>query len=131
MPWAEAAALPLALLTPEMHFRALVDRAFAEAGARPRAALETDSMLALLTAVQQAPLAAVLPGALVDIAQAQPGLQARALVAPVLHTPIAFLTAATARPTLALQAALALAQQADWLALAAAHSGALGRTAID
>ena len=124
--WAEAAALPLALLTPEMHFRALVDGAFADAGARPQAAMETNSVLALLMAVQRSPLAAVLPGALVSVARAQPGLQARPLVAPALRTPIAWLTAATGRPTLALQAALALAQQPDWQALVAVHSGALG-----
>ena len=127
--WAEAATLSLALLTPEMHFRALIDAAFADAGVRPRAAIETNSVLALLMAVQQPPLAAVLPGALVGVARCQPGLQARPLVAPVLRTPIAFLTAPTGRPTLALQAALALARQADWQALVAAHSGALSAAA--
>lgn len=129
MSWAEAATLPLALLTPEMHFRSLVDDAFASAGARPQAAMETNSVLALLMAVQRSPLAAVLPGALVSMARAQPGLQARPLVAPALRTPIAWLTAATGRPTLALQAALALARQPDWQALVAAHSGALGAVA--
>jgi DNA-binding transcriptional LysR family regulator len=126
MSWAEAAALPLALLTPEMHFRSLVDAAFADAGVQPQAAMETNSVLALLMAVQGSPLAAVLPGALVSVARSQSGLQARPLVAPALRTPIAWLTAATGRPTLALQAALALARQPDWQALVAAHSGTLG-----
>lgn len=128
MSWAEAAALPLALLTPEMHFRSLVDAAFADAGVQPQAAMETNSVLALLMAVQGSPLAAVLPGALVSVARSQSGLQARPLVAPALRTPIAWLTAATGRPTLALQAALALARRPDWQALVAAHSGALGST---
>ena len=129
MAWAEAAALPLVLLTPDMHHRTIVDKAFRAAGCSASPAIETNSVLALLMAVQEPSLAAVLPGALVSMAQAQPGLQARGLVGPEVHTPIAFLTHAAGRPTLALQAALALMQQADWLALVAAHSGVLGLVA--
>ena len=44
----------------------------------------------------------------------------------MLRTPMAFLSHADAPHTLALQAALSLAQQADWQALVALHSGALG-----
>ena len=124
--WLEAAALPLVMLTPEMHNRQLLDQAFLAAGCRPDPALETNSVLALLVALQAPTLAGVLPGALVALALAQPGLCARPLQAPEVLTPIAFLTAANGRPTLALQAALALAQQADWQAEVAAHSGALG-----
>jgi len=109
-----------------MHFRALIDEAFASAGVRPVPALETNAVLALLVAVQQGTLAAVLPGALVAVARALPGLVARPLVSPVLGTPIAWLSSGSSRPTLALQAALALAQQADWQAEVALHSGALG-----
>jgi DNA-binding transcriptional LysR family regulator len=128
MPWREAAALRLALLTPEMHFRALADEAFASAGVAPRPALETNSVLALLMAVQpgaDAGLAAVLPGALVSVARSRTGLVARPLASPVLRTPIGFLTSAGGRPTLALQAAQAVAQRDDWRDLVTAHSGAL------
>lgn len=124
--WLDAGALPLVMLTPEMHNRQLLDQAFQAAGCRPDPALETNSVLALLVALQAPALAAVLPGALVDLALAQPGLCARPLQAPEMLTPIAFLTAAAGRPTVALQAALALAQQAGWMAEVAAHSGALG-----
>ena len=127
--WREAAALRLALLTPDMHFRALVDEAFASAGVAPRPALETNSVLALLMAVQpgtDGAVAAVLPGALVSVASSRCGLLARPLGTPLLRTPVGFLTTAAGRPTLALQAALAVAQQPDWRALVAAHSGALG-----
>lgn len=130
--WAEAATQRLALLTPDMHFRALVDEAFASAGALPRPALETNSVLALLMAVQpgsDAALAAVLPGALVSVARSHPGLLARPLRAPVLHTPVGFLTTSAGRPTVALQAALSVAQRADWRAIVEAHSGALGLAA--
>jgi DNA-binding transcriptional LysR family regulator len=109
-----------------MHFRALIDEAFASAGVQPRPALETNAVLALLVAVQQGTLAAVLPGALVAVARGLPGLVARPLVSPVLHTPVGFLTNAAGRPTLALQTALAVAARDDWHGLVAAHSGALG-----
>ena len=123
--WADAAALPLVLLTPDMHNRQLVDSAFAAAGRQPQPAIETDSVLALLVALQQPGLAAVLPGALVDIALHTPGLLARPLHSPALVTPMAFLSHGAAAPTLALQAALALLQSPDWQAAVRAHSGAL------
>ena len=128
MPWRAAAGLRLALLTPEMHFRALADEAFASAGSAPQPALETNSVLALLMAVQAGAsdgLAAVLPGALVSVARGRSGLVARPLVSPALRTPVGFLTTSAGRPTLALQAALAVAERDDWRALVAAHSGAL------
>ena len=128
MPWRAAAGLRLALLTPEMHFRALADEAFASAGSAPQPALETNSVLALLMAVQAGAsdgLAAVLPGALVSVARGRSGLVARPLVSPALRTPVGFLTTGAGRPTLALQAALAVAERDDWRALVAAHSGAL------
>ncbi len=137
--WADAARRPLLLLSPDMHHRTLVDQAFAAAGCRPEPVLETNSVLALLVAVRNGPAAAVLPGALVGHLRGDlrgtPGLTARPLRAPLLRTPISFMTARDSPPTLALQAALALARQPDWLALAAAHSGALqtpaGHTAPD
>lgn len=125
--WAQAAALPLALLTPDMHNRTLLDEVFRGVGLAVTPALETNSVLALLVAVQGGSLAAVLPGALVGTLAGQgASLVARPLDAPALRTPIGFMHAAAARPSRALQAALALAQHADWLAHAAAHSGPLG-----
>lgn len=125
--WTEAAALPLAMLSPEMHNRAILDRAFAELGVAVRPALETNSVMALRVAVQAGDLATVLPGAVVATVAGQPGLVAQPLVAPVLRTPIGFMSApeAGARRSLALRAALRLAEDAGWLADAAAHSGPL------
>jgi DNA-binding transcriptional LysR family regulator len=125
MRWAEAAALPLALLSPEMHNRMILDQVFSSLALEVRPALETNSELALLVAVQSGTLAAVLPGALVGTVLAQHALLARPLVEPDLRTPIGFMSAAGARPSRALEAALALAEDADWLAHAAAHSGPL------
>jgi DNA-binding transcriptional LysR family regulator len=127
--WREAATLPLTLLTPDMHNRTIVDQAFREAGAQVEATLETNSVLALVTALAAGPVAAVLPGALVRSVQTVAGLQARPLVDPVVSTPIGFLTAKSERTTPALRAALATAQDRVWLEEAAAHSGSFERAA--
>jgi DNA-binding transcriptional LysR family regulator len=72
--WAEAARLPLCLLTPEMQNRRIVDAAFATAGARPAPLLETDSMAAMVAHVREAGLAAVAPERLVERLGLEPGL---------------------------------------------------------
>jgi len=113
--WADAAALPLAMLTPEMHNRAIVEEAMRSAGAQPRPALETNSVLALVSALGDGTLAAVLPGALLDVAIGLTRLRVHPLVEPAVRTPIGFMTAASARTTPALRAALELAQEAQWL----------------
>lgn len=123
--WAEAATLRLALLSPDMHNRVLLDAVFTQLGLQVQPALETNSVLALLLAVQAGTLAAVLPGALVATLEGQAALLARPLQQPLLRTPIGFMGAAAARPSLALQAALSLAADTAWLADVAAHSGPL------
>ncbi len=125
MRWADAAALPLALLTPEMHNRGILEQVFRGLGLALRPALETNSVLSLLVAVQSGTFAAVLPGALVGTVAGAAGLQARRLVEPELRTPIGFIGAVAARPSRALEAALTLAAEPEWLAHAAAHSGPL------
>lgn len=114
MPWAEAAALPLVLLTPDMHHRAIVERAVAEAGATLAPVLETNSFHAFGSALAEGGLAAVMPGAVLGTLTGMPGLVAQPLVAPAVHTPIGLMTAATLRASRALQAALALAQDEAW-----------------
>ncbi|WP_017757593.1 LysR family transcriptional regulator substrate-binding protein, partial [Pseudacidovorax intermedius] len=124
--WAEAAALPLCLLTPEMHNRAIVDAAFAEAGATGVApAVETNSVLTLVLAVQAGDVCAVLPGAMVDTVRGQPGLLAQPLVMPTVRTPLGFMAPAAVRPSRALEAALGLLQSQEWLSELRAHGGAL------
>jgi len=115
MTWLESAALPLVMLTPDMHNRAIVQEVMRGAGAAPHPALETNSVLALVAALGDGSLAAVLPGALLDVACGLTPLRVHPLIEPVVRTPIGFMTAATARTTPALRAALALAQDAAWL----------------
>ena len=123
--WAEAARLPLCLLTPEMHNRSLVNAAFERAGAEVRPVMETDSVWTLALSVAAGDVASVLPGALVGAVRSQGELEALPLVEPEMRTALALATWRQARPSRALQAALALAAEPDWLAHAAAHSGAL------
>ena len=123
--WREASALPLTLLTPDMHNRTIVDQAFREAGAEVNATLETNSVLALLTALAAGDVAAVLPGALVRSVLNVADLLARPLVEPIVSTPIGFMSSKSERATPALRAALTIAQDPVWLEEAAAHSGSL------
>ena len=125
MRWDQAARLPLCLLTPDMHNRSLVDGAFAQAGVQVQPVMQTNSVLTLALSVVAGTVCSVLPGALVDAVRGYGGLQARPLVGPDLCTPIGFMTHATAQPSRVLEAALALAQDAQWQSHVAAHSGLL------
>ena len=124
--WAEAAALPLCLLTPEMHNRHIVDGAFRAAGCEVQPVIETNSIVALVLAVQEGEVCAVLPGALVALVRHDDGLEATPLSDPDVHTPIGFMFAAGTRASRALAAALALARDPGWLSHAAANSGLIG-----
>lgn len=60
--WREAASLPLCLLTRDMQNRRIVDRLFAEGGAaKPKVAIETDSISALLAHVGSGQWSSVMP----------------------------------------------------------------------
>ena len=63
--WAKAALHPLCLLTREMHNRTMVERAFKEAGAVSKPAMETNSVLALALSVADGDVCTIMPGALV------------------------------------------------------------------
>ena len=59
--WAEAAQLPLALLTPDMRFRQFIDKAFAASGAFAAPQVETDSVASLYAHVATGAWASVVP----------------------------------------------------------------------
>ena len=125
MQWTEAARLPLCLLTPDMHNRTIVDAAFTTAGVRVTPAMETNSITTMVLSVLEGSVSSVLPGALVATVRNYPELEALPLLGPEVKTSIGFLSHAQVRPSRALEAALALAQDAAWLRHAAAHSGLL------
>ena len=122
MRWVDAAKLPLCLLTPDMHNRTIVDAAFAHTGASVQPAMETNSITTALFAVVAGTVCSVLPVALIDTLRHQPGVQAHPLIEPNTKIPVAFLTHASARPSRALAAALAFAQDEYWLPHLAEHS---------
>ncbi|MCM5681924.1 LysR substrate-binding domain-containing protein [Schlegelella sp. S2-27] len=112
--WAQAADLPLCLLGAEMHNRTIVDGAFAAAGIQVSPAIETNSILALMLSVVAGRVCSVMPGALVDVALAQPGIEALPLEAPHIEVPIAFMVHETDRQPRTVEAALALAEDPAW-----------------
>lgn len=127
MAWREVAAMPLCLLTPDMHNRTVIDEAFAAVQAAVQPALETNSVLTLVMAVAEGGdgMATVLPGAMVATVRHMPGLVARPLRSPELVTPIGFMAQQGVAPTRALQAALQLQDDAEWRAQCLRHAGAL------
>ncbi|MEJ8813734.1 LysR substrate-binding domain-containing protein [Variovorax ureilyticus] len=124
--WAEAAALPLCLLTPDMHNRAIIDQAFRGGGKTVPPAIETNSVLALVLAVVAGNVCSVLPGAMVAAVRHHRDLEALPLVEPDVKTPIGFMTQQGVRPSRALAAALAMLQTPQWREQVELHSGALG-----
>ena len=64
--WRELSDLPLCLLTPDMQNRRIVDRFLREAGATPRASLESNSMIVLLTHVRTGQWSTVMPSVLAE-----------------------------------------------------------------
>ena len=123
--WAQAGALPLCLLTPEMHNRTLVDSAFAAAGVVVKPVIETNSILTLALSVLVGEVCSVLPGALVGAVRGYRELEASPLIGPEVLTPVGFIIQAGDRPSRTLEAAIGLAREAGWLAHAAANSGVL------
>ena len=116
--WREAATMSLCLLTPEMHTRAIVDAAFRQAGVLVQPAVETNSIVTVVLSVLDGEVCTVLPGALMVLLRGHKGLEALPLREPEVHTPIGFMVAKGARPSRALEAALALANDDAWLRLA-------------
>jgi DNA-binding transcriptional LysR family regulator len=123
MAWADAATLPLCLLTAEMHNRTIIDRAFAAAGAKVRPAIESNSTVTLVLSVQTGRVGSILPGSLLDQVRGQPDIEVLPLVEPCVEVPIAFLVHNLNPASRTLKAALELAQDPLWLAHAGAHSG--------
>jgi DNA-binding transcriptional LysR family regulator len=61
MKWADAAQLPLALLTPDMRIRRVMDSAFAESGVAVTPQVETDSVASLYAQVGVGAWASIVP----------------------------------------------------------------------
>jgi len=64
--WAEAAQVPLCLLTPDMQNRRIIDRYIRAAGAEPAPTLESNSMILLFSHVRTGRWASVMPAQLAE-----------------------------------------------------------------
>ena len=64
--WAEAADLPLCLLSKDMHFRQIVDTVFTQVKVNPQPVMETNAFTAVLAQVAFGSSATIAPKALVD-----------------------------------------------------------------
>jgi DNA-binding transcriptional LysR family regulator len=80
--WAELAGQKLALLTPDMQNRRIIDRAFREAGILPVVAVESDSMTALLAHLRTGNWASILPAHWHRVLALPEGLSAIPLTEP-------------------------------------------------
>lgn len=125
--WAEAARLPLCLLTPEMHNRSLVDAAFERAGATACVVMETNSVVTLAPAVMAGQVHAVVPGAMIPMLAPVVSLQVRRLADPDARTSVGFMFLDGDRLARTLSAALELARAGEWRAELEGVTGRLGR----
>ncbi len=91
--WAEAARLPLCLLTRTMRNRRIVDEAFASIGAAPAPVMEATAFTALLVQVALGTAATIAPEALADGLPLGPAIRRLALIEPVVEKPIGLVTA--------------------------------------
>lgn len=82
--WAEAASLPLALLTPNMQNRRIVDAAFRRAGSECHAEIETNSVVSLIAHVQTGAWSSVVPQMLIDSLGVPRGCRVLDLVEPAV-----------------------------------------------
>ncbi len=91
--WADAAALPLCLLTSDMQNRRIIDGAFQAAGVSPIPEMETNSILALYSHVVAGRLATILPEHFLKVLAAPVDIRAVQLVQPHVSHKIGLLIA--------------------------------------
>lgn len=80
--WAEAANIPLCLLTRGMQNRRIIDRHLQQAGATASAKLESDSMLVLFAHIQTGRWSGIMPEKLTGIFELAPEIRAIPVVDP-------------------------------------------------
>jgi DNA-binding transcriptional LysR family regulator len=80
--WAEAAKLPLALLTPDMQNRRILNGLFLKAAVRPHTVIETNSVATLWAHLRQGRWSAVMPQTFLALFGAFEGLRAIPLIEP-------------------------------------------------
>ncbi len=107
--WAEAARLPLCLLTANMQSRQLIDAAFRNAGVRPKVQAETDSLFALYAQVRFADMCAIVPHSVLSLIELRQELTVVPLTPRVSRSVGLVLRRQEAPPVTAAVLAMALA----------------------
>jgi DNA-binding transcriptional LysR family regulator len=108
--WADAARLPLALLTPEMRVRQIIDATFASIGATVSPQVETDSVSTLLAQAASGDRACIVPHTWLWTTLMSADLCAAELVDPIIKTPIAVAIDSTGHASTLAQAFAASAE---------------------
>jgi DNA-binding transcriptional LysR family regulator len=90
--WAEAAAHPLCLLTPDMQNRRILDRIFEEAGASPKPRMETNSFTSIWAHVRYGTWSSIVPHTYFRAFGRMDGVRAIPLVDPVRTQAIGLVT---------------------------------------
>lgn len=109
--WPEAAQLPLALLTPDMRDRQIIDRAFAGHGLTVTAQVETDSVASLFAQAATGNWACIVPHTWLWSSPLGPGVRALEMVEPVLTADVALATGSAGPGSPVARALSASAQQ--------------------
>ncbi|HKO88400.1 MAG TPA: LysR substrate-binding domain-containing protein [Burkholderiales bacterium] len=91
--WAEAAKLPLCLLSRDMHNRALIDEHFAAAGVVPSVVAETNTLMGVLSHVRSGAWCGVLPRTVLGLLDKSGDLRCVALREPDVVHPVGLLYA--------------------------------------
>ncbi|MDO8789940.1 MAG: LysR family transcriptional regulator [Sulfuritalea sp.] len=82
--WAEAASVPLCLLTPDMQNRKTIDAVFAKVGAGVAPMLETNSIISILAHVGSGHWSSIVPRSVLEQVGTPPGVIAIELVEPAV-----------------------------------------------
>ncbi len=96
--WAEAAELPLCLLTQNMRNRRILDDAFAAVGRAPRPVMESNTFTTALLQVTAGIAATIAPEVLAESLPLGPEILRLALAEPVVEKPICLVTSDRAPP---------------------------------
>ncbi|MCW2889931.1 MAG: LysR family transcriptional regulator [Streptosporangiaceae bacterium] len=111
--WADAAQLPLCLLTPDMQNRQVLDHIFHEAGAQPTATVETNSVSALYAHVRAGQWSSVVPHAWLRVFGVPAGMRVIPLVEPVAVQNVGLVTLDRDHEPVLARALLAVARRED------------------
>lgn len=111
--WAEAATIPLCLLTRDMQNRRIVDGIFHEAGSEPKPTVETNSISTMFAHVRDGPWSSVMSHAWLHLIDVPAGMRAIPLVGPATARTIGLVWPERDPESILARALLDVAEDAD------------------